>query len=235
MKTFEKVSRLYALNYSYFKFRCATWPDTIGEIYDYSEQHGELPFRYTGDNWVYDAMCERQKRRGVEFSQYLTPDGIADKMAELSCEYFPSQDDPILVPCCGTGQLIRALLKAGYDSSTISGFDIDPKMASLCTRIYPSIPISCEDFRDVETYGALIIANPPFKREICTPFLEWVEGMLLPESIAILLLPLGFIDKLRSKRLRHLMKQFEILHRERVDESFSNTNIYTEIVVLKHR
>ena len=70
MKAFEKITKRYALTNSYYKYRQIGWPDTLAEIYDYLQQHGELPFRYEGDNWLYDAMCERQKRRGVYLSQY---------------------------------------------------------------------------------------------------------------------------------------------------------------------
>ena len=78
MKRFEKIAKRYALANSYFKNRLLIWPDTLCEIHDYLQQHGELPFRYDGDNWSYDALCERQKRRGVRLSQYLTP-GPADR------------------------------------------------------------------------------------------------------------------------------------------------------------
>lgn len=51
MKTFEKIAKSYALTNSYYKHRQTGWPDTLAEIYDYLQQHGELPFRYEGDNW----------------------------------------------------------------------------------------------------------------------------------------------------------------------------------------
>ena len=81
MKRFEKIAKRYALANSYFKNRLLIWPDTLCEIHDYLQQHGELPFRYDGDNWPYDALCERQKRRGVRLSQYLTPDATARRIA----------------------------------------------------------------------------------------------------------------------------------------------------------
>ena len=84
MKRFEKIAKRYALANSYFKNRLLIWPDTLCEIHDYLQQHGELPFRYDGDNWSYDALCERQKRRGVRLSQYLTPDATARRIAALA-------------------------------------------------------------------------------------------------------------------------------------------------------
>ena len=56
MKRFEKIAKRYALANSYFKNRLLIWPDTLCEIHDYLQQHGELPFRYDGDNWPYDAL-----------------------------------------------------------------------------------------------------------------------------------------------------------------------------------
>ena len=49
MKTFEKIAKSYALTNSYYKHRQTGWPDTLAEIYDYLQQHGELPFRYEGN------------------------------------------------------------------------------------------------------------------------------------------------------------------------------------------
>lgn len=118
MKRFEKIAKRYALANSYFKNRLLIWPDTLCEIHDYLQQHGELPFRYDGDNWSYDALCERQKRRGVRLSQYLTPDATARQIAALAVRYFEN-DSRIMDVCCGTGQLTRALIAAGVHPSQI--------------------------------------------------------------------------------------------------------------------
>ena len=62
------------------------------------------PVSYThldGDNWPYDALCERQKRRGVRLSQYLTPDATARRIATLAVRYFEN-DSRIMDVCCGT-------------------------------------------------------------------------------------------------------------------------------------
>lgn len=107
----------------------------MAEILDYQEQYGELPFRYEGDNWLYDAMCERQKRRGVDLSQYLTPDRTARQMVALAVRYFEN-DGRIVDVCCGTGQLTCGLLAEGVSASTIVAFDADCEMADLYQRIY---------------------------------------------------------------------------------------------------
>ena len=82
MKIFERITKRYALQ-NYYLRRNFHWPDTLPEILDYWQQHNALPFLYGGDNWPYDAMCERQRRKGVYASQYLTPDRTARQMAAL--------------------------------------------------------------------------------------------------------------------------------------------------------
>ena len=59
---------------NYYLRRNFYWPDTLPEILDYWQQHNDLPFLYGVDNWPYDVMCERQRRKGVYASQYLIPD-----------------------------------------------------------------------------------------------------------------------------------------------------------------
>ena len=63
MKIFERITKRYALQ-NYYLRRNFYWPDTLPEILDYWQQHNDLPFLYGGDNWPYDAMCERQRRKG---------------------------------------------------------------------------------------------------------------------------------------------------------------------------
>ncbi len=76
------------------------WPDTLPEILDYWQQHNDLPFLYGGDNWPYDVMCERQRRKGVYASQYLTPDRTACQMAALAVRYFDNRGRREPEPVC---------------------------------------------------------------------------------------------------------------------------------------
>ena len=87
MKIFERITKRYALQ-NYYLRRNFHWPDTLPEILDYWQQHNDLPFLYGVDNWPYDVMCERQRRKGVYASQYLTPDRTACQMAALAVRYF---------------------------------------------------------------------------------------------------------------------------------------------------
>ena len=162
MKTFEKIAKRYALTSSYYKHRQMGCPDTLAEIYDYLQQHGELPFRYEGDNWSYDAMCERQKRPGVYLSQYLTPDRTARQMAALAVRYFDN-DSRIVDACCGTGQLTRALIAEGVHPSAIIGFDVDRELVDIYERLYPTVDAMQMRFEEIDFRCENIIANPPFE------------------------------------------------------------------------
>ncbi len=233
-KQFEKITKCYALTNSYYKNRRPTWPDTMAEILDYREQYGELPFRYDGDNWLYDAMCERQKHRGVYISQYLTPDRTARQMTALAARYFES-DDRIVDACCGTGQLTRGLLAEGFSASTIVAFDADCEMADLYRRLYPGVRSFRAQFHEVHFHCPDIVANPPFETSECVEFLQWLSAVQQPGDHAVLLLPSGFIDKQRPKTVQEVMQNFCVHHREPMQESFARTNMRAEIVVLERQ
>lgn len=232
MKTFEKIIKRYALTNSYYKHRQIGWPDTLAEIYDYLQQHGELPFRYEGDNWSYDALCERQKRRGVYLSQYLTPDRTAQQMAALAVRYFDN-DSRIVDACCGTGQLTRALIAEGMDPSAIVGFDMDGDMIAIYERLYPTVDAMRMRFEDIDFCCENIIANPPFETAECIFFFDWLTKVQRSGDYAVLLLPHGFIDKQRPKTVQETIRHFIIHHRAPMQELFLRTNCRAEIVVME--
>ena len=215
MKRFEKIAKRYALANSYFKNRLLIWPETLCEIHDYLQQHGELPFRYDGDNWSYDALCERQKRRGVRLSQYLTPDATARQIAALAVRYFEN-DSRIMDVCCGTGQLTRALIAAGVHPSQIVGLEVDRELADFYARLYPVTQTLIRPYRDID-------------------FLSWLAKVQQPGDRSVLLLPHGFIDKQRPKGIQETLRQFEVLYRTPMQERFARTNVTAEIVVLERR
>ena len=232
MKTFEKITKRYALTNSYYKYRQIGWPDTLAEIYDYLQQHGELPFRYEGNNWSYDAMCERQKRPGVYLSQYLTPDRTARQMAALVVRYFDN-DSRIVDACCGTGQLTRALIAEGVYPSAIVGFDIDGDMIAIYERLYPTVDAMRMRFEDIDFRCENIIANPPFETAECISFFDWLSQVQISGDYSVLLLPHGFIDKQRSKAIQETMRHFIIHYRTPMQEPFARTACRAEIVVLE--
>ena len=232
MKRFEKIAKRYALANSYFKNRLLIWPDTLCEIHDYLQQHGELPFRYDGDNWSYDALCERQKRRGVRLSQYLTPDATARRIAALAVRYFEN-DSRIMDVCCGTGQLTRALIAEGVHPSQIVGLEVDRELADFYARLYPVTQTLIGPYRDIDFRCENVIANPPFEIGECTAFLQWLSRTQRSGARAVLLLPYGFIDKQRPKSVQETMRHFIVHYRAPMQEPFARTNCCAEIIVLE--
>lgn len=220
----------YALNNSYFKNRRANDPGTLSEIVSYLTENGELPFRYEGDNWPYDMVCERQKRKHIMRCQYLTPDATATRMARLAKQYtdlYFATD-----ACCGTGQITRALLKEGFE---VKGFDIDPGMLAVYNYLYPEC---CGFIRDIEkpernTDAKMIVSNPPFDRQTGIRFFSWLVTGLASGGRAVLLLSKNYIDKANPKSLKESLEKLIVLHREDMQEKFFHTAVKGEIVVLE--
>jgi SAM-dependent methyltransferase len=216
-------------------------PDTILEIAHYEKEHGELPFKYDGSNWVYDAFVERQKYRGVYNSQFLTPDQTCDRLMHFAGKYFTANE--VLEPCCGTGQITKELVKDGY---SVTAFDNDEQMILFCYGFHnkdlENVIFKCCDFRDFDKpnksgfyrkHHNQIVANPPYELPELTEFLEWIDEMQDYGGISVLLLPKGFIDKDKPKRTFQILSKFGVLEREDMQEEFTRTKTRAEIVVLK--
>lgn len=224
----RKVKK-YQLKNSYFKTnRMMNLPDTILEIAEYEKANGELPFAYTGSNWVYDAFCERQKYRGVHNAQFLTPDDTVSRMMWFADNYFTGKI--VLEPCCGTGQITRELLNDGYD---VSAFDNDCQLVRLCNILYPGLTVFTSDFRECDFHVRQIIANPPYEIDVLTDFLEWIDRVQVCGGISILLMPKGFIKKVNPRRTYDALGKFEILETEDMTEDFARTKTSAEIVVFR--
>lgn len=232
MKTISKM-RKYALNNSYFKNRRENDPDTLSEIVSYFKENGELPFNYNGNNWSYDTVCERQKRRQIIRCQHLTPDKTARRIAEIAYEKSPDSAFA-LDACCGTGQLTGALAEKGY---TVVAFDIDPEMIAVHHFLYPECNAQLNDFTGLS--GAvrfdLIVSNPRFDAQIAIAFFQCLNKMMTVSGKAVLLLPKGFVDKTRPKALTEGLAKFRVLYREDMTEKFFHTAILGEIVVLEKK
>lgn len=223
----------YALNNSYFKFKSHDMPDTILEIAKYWQEKGELPFEFTGDltDAIYEAFVERQKRRGVNLSQFLTPTKTAQVIAGLVNDFVKDKETTIIDACCGTGQLTNQLIGYGHK---VKGFDIDYELVELCQLLYEGAIFERNDFRDVFIDDCkAIVSNPPYEQ--MSDFFFFLERNLQQSGIAVLLLPIGTIDKEKPKSLFQMLKKYECIHREPMQEDFARTKISAEIVVLlKH-
>lgn len=221
-------TKKYVLTNSYFKNKGYGMPDTILEIAQYQKNKNELPFEYSGNNWVYDAFCERQKRKGVYNSQYLTPDFTVERMLHFTGKYFES--DYVCDACCGTGQITKELLKDKYN---VIAFDIDYEMVETCKILYPDLLIFQSDFHGLQGNFNQIIANPPYETPILIDFLEWIDSVQGTGGISILLIPTGFIHKNKPKKLVEILHRFSIVEIESMKEDFERTKIKAEIVIIR--
>jgi len=235
-----KKTKKYQLINSYFKVNTMLrLPDTVLEIAEYEKEHGELPFEYCGSNWVYDACCERQKRRGMLNSQYLTPDATVGRMMHFAGKYF-TYNNHVLEPCCGTGQITKKLIKDGYN---VTAFDKDPELIKLCEFLYcGQANFMHEEFKQFgynrkydayEKIAQQIIANPPYEMLELIPFLKWILDIQTQGGISVLLLPKGFVFKDKPKLLVNTLQQFSVQETEDMQEDFERTKCAAEIVVLK--
>ena len=151
MPEFEKISKKFALNNSYFKNRQRNHPANPFEVLDYYLEHGELPYKNgdVNDNWFYECFVEYQKRNGVINSQFFTPPKTAERIAEIAFEYADT-DEKVLDACCGFGQITMALEKKGFRE--IQAFDIDKQLTNVCYRFTGlSVRVECCDYNDLSS------------------------------------------------------------------------------------
>lgn len=232
-KTFNPVKKKYALNNSYFKINAYGYnaaPRTPYEVLMYYKQHGELPFAYNGDNWLYDCYCEYQKRNGVYHSQFFTPNATAERMAEIALDYF-DENKPVLDACCGFGQLTRTLLKQGFQAF---GYDFSHELVEMYKE-YTKCEAERIDFQSFNVKYTNIMSNPPYEIPLLTEFLECTYEILEDNGTLILLIPNGFVDKTKPKRTVEILNKYRLLYSEPMREEFLRTKVYAEIVILKKR
>lgn len=232
-------TKKYALNNSYFKNCSNIMPQNPLDVVLFYRSLGELPFKYEGDNWVYDMFCEYQKRHSIRFEQFLTPDSTAIRMAQLLLSGIEIEDiktKTALEIGCGTGQITKLLFGLG----SLQAFDIDEDMISICENLYDrsNFHFYKYDFKEDNTYYIkqkydCVISNPPYSN--IASLLDYVYRSLKDDGKAVLLLPIGTFQKTRPKILVKMINQFEIIHREPMVEPFLRTGIKAEITVLTKR
>lgn len=233
---FKKVTKKYALNNSYFKNRLPNAPATPYEVADYVSKHGELPFSYHGENWLYDCFVEYQKRAGVVHDQFFTPDDTAHAMCGIAEQHF-CIDDYVLDACCGFGQLSKPLVNTGRWK--VHGFDFNPEFEGLYkTHTGNKASFECCDFDSFLAENASqqykqIIANPPYAVKDLTRFFAWLDKVLTDDGVVILLLPCGFIDKERPKATATELEKWHFFQRQDMAEKFARTGVRAEIVVAR--
>lgn len=235
MKTFEKIKKKFSLNNSYLKNKRPQDPQNPFEVLEYLKEHNELPFKgEVSGSWFYDCFVEYQKRAGVQNQQFFTPTTTAEAMAyKLSMYAYPEY--AILEPCCGFGQITKAIIQQGFEN--ITAFDNDPKMVETCEYFHGEkakiFQTDFTDYKEDEIQYDVIISNPPYETKDLTDFLAFCFEKLKTDGVAILLIPQGFLDKSRPAKLVQVRNNFFILERQPMQEEFARTKIKAELVVLK--
>ncbi len=239
-KTFAKVRKKYALNNSYFKNAYNDMPRNPYEVFDYYQQHQELPFTYDErqGHWFYQAMCEYQKRNHIVYDQFFTPPSVAEGISKIVLElafeqFFTPNSATILDACCGFGQLTKPLVEKGFN---VSGFDVDDRFETIYTTEFNGsnfYSVSVENYVHPFEPFDYVISNPPYEQSQLVTFLQRLPYWLKDTGVAVLLLPNQFVDKTRPKTVAEAMSKFSILERFPVNEKFLRTNVSTEIVVLE--
>ena len=79
---------------------------------------------------LYEGLNDKKRQ---ELGQFYTPAKICIEMIEkFNTEDFSNED--ILDPCCGSGNLLIAMLIAGADSQRLYGNDYDNDAVKLCRK-----------------------------------------------------------------------------------------------------
>ncbi len=239
----QKITKKYALNNSYFKNRRPQDPATPFEVLDYVKQHEELPYKEDlTDNWFYDCFVEYQKRAGVQNSQFFTPQKTAKLIAEIVYGCTKDNNTQVLDACCGYGQITKELVN--LDLTQITAFDNDADLIDALYHFVPNVTSYCEDFTNPSEKNGIysgvlkqrydiVVSNPPYETAALTDFLDFLNEVLRPGGVAVLLLPNDFLDKQRPARLVQILNNFHIQNREDMEEKFARTNTRAEIVELK--
>lgn len=226
----------YALNNSYFKNRTPDMPKYPLDIVKYFTENGELPFAYYGemDNWVYEMFCEYQKRASINFEQFLTPSATAKYMYDLLVNEIIRTADhhfSILEIGCGTGQITKYLTQLEDDADSITAIDFDPDMITICKLLYPesSIEFIQEDFTEHNKQYDYIITNPPYSNLV--GIFQCLDKCLKDTGFAVLLLPVGAVQKERPKALVELLSKFSFTT-FKMNEKFERTGTVAEISLI---
>lgn len=258
MKEFKLVSgKKYAIRNSYFKNAHGDMPKDPYEVLAYYKQWNELPYKtdilnsvYTEQGDIfYECFIEYQKRNGVHMSQYFTPPSVADQFVAMSGMFFEPHglvadeqadyvNNTILDACCGFGILGERIRRDNHLSVNIAAFDIDE-------RFEPFVKSAgglffTRDFRELKRKNEFkdagfkfVVSNPPYEINELIDFLSCLPQWLIDTGRAILLLPVGFIDKTGPKKILEVMSEFTVLHREPADVPFARTGTRAEIVVIE--
>ena len=89
------------------------------------EQINAIKEEYT--KWKDSMYANRTLSERKDFGQFFTPPDLSIKMLEK----FENNNDTILDPCCGAGNLLAAAIFAGFKPDNIYGIELDPDILQI--------------------------------------------------------------------------------------------------------
>jgi predicted RNA methylase len=123
----------------------------------------------------------------AELSQWHSPPWLCRRVAE-----WVQLGSRVLEPCCGGGNIIDALLRAGHAPQDVVGNEVDEAWHAHCVRRFDdAVKVYCEDFFSCASLGSFDVVpmNPPFEDEQHTAF---VKRALELAPIVIAIVPASF-------------------------------------------
>ena len=119
---------------------------------------------------------------------HVTPHAVAARMAAALGDV----TGPILEPSAGTGNLIAALIGAGFSPGDIVAIEKHGGLATVCADRFDGVTVHCDDFlADDEgaRFGAVLI-NPPFSA--VRAHIKHAISALRPGGVMVALVPVTF-------------------------------------------
>ena len=84
--------------------------------------------------WKDKMYADNSLSRRKDFGQFFTPPELSIKMLEK----FEDTNGTILDPCCGSGNLLAAAIKTGFDPKNVYGIEIDDSIIRIALdRLIP--------------------------------------------------------------------------------------------------
>ena len=220
---------------------------TTLEVVEIFKETNELPFEYSGKNWIYDYEVEYQKRFGVYFDQFHTPPEIVQEFFNTIERYGYDLNKNLLDACCGLGQLaLEAEKRRGGDNPNyyLHAFDCVDKMIEIST--YQGLEVEKFDFTgdklwlsNSKGWGSnikynIIVSNPPFGRgnSLIKDFLLWAYDYLENDGLLACILPLG-IEKKEDKKWNIIWQKWRIITISPHQNEFYNTKTKTATYIFE--
>jgi phospholipid N-methyltransferase len=153
---------------------------------------------------------------------HITPPPVAARMVEYLGDVGTG---PILEPEAGTGNLIAALLAAGFDPGQVAAVERHAALCEALGRRFPDVATLQGCFLDMVADGRVsglyrgVIMNPPFRA--ARHHVAAARALLSPGGVLVALVPATF-EHPEASELERLPP-----------DTFTSTTVYTKIVRIR--